>query len=172
MKNLILAIVLLTFFTGCMEKGEPYPVDVNNLIFQSEYTNYAWGYNHNGWMMDNTGKASSFQKSAPWVFPDSLGYISEVDMQKNLSVCDAVVTQISSAEFSTYAGKARNCLNGTLTKPENKMADAGEHIWAFYYYEPGGKRYKRVILDMTGDWSQHNLAVNAAEIVEWMMKIK
>ncbi len=172
MKNLILSIVLLTFFTGCMETGVPYPGDVSNLIFQSEYTNYAWGYNHNGWMMDNTGKIRSFQKSTLWVFPDSLGYISEVDMQKNLGICDATETQISAAEFAIYAEKVRTCVTGTLTKPENKMADAGEHIWAFYYYEPGGKRYKRVILNMTGDWSQENLAPNAKEIVDWMMKIK
>ena len=172
MKNLILSIVLLTLFTGCTETDEPYSGDSINLIFQSEYTNHAWGYNHNGWMMDRSGIVKRFQKTATWVFPDSAGYISKADMQKNVAACDSVLEQIGTNEFRLYAEKAMTCVNGTLTKPENKMADAGENIWAFYIYDSGKNGYKRIILNMTGDWSQLNLATNSKEIVDWMMKIK
>jgi hypothetical protein len=94
-------------------------------------------------------------------------------MSKNMSACDSVVAQISPKDFSHYYyEKAINCVNGPMTKPRMTMADAGEHIYAFYVYESGRNRYKRVILNMTGDWSQENLAPNAAEIVAWMRKIK
>lgn len=171
MKTLILLLVLLTAFSGCVLPDDIWSEDTSdtgNLIFQSEYTNYAWGYNHNGWMLDNTGKVRSFQKSDKWVFPDSLGYISAADMKKNLAVSDTVIAQVSVTEFNKYAEKALTCVNGTLTKPENKMADAGEHIWAFYYYDYAHKGYKRVVLDMTGDWSQQNQAANSKEIADWM----
>jgi hypothetical protein len=172
MKNIVLFCILIVFLNGCTETDEIYTGDNAKLIFQSEYTNYAWGYNHNGWMMDSSGKARSFQKTAPWVFPDSLGYISEADMLKNLAACDADLKQISATEFSKYAEKAATCVSGTLTKPENKMADAGANVWAFYYYDSTKKGYKRVILDMTGDWSQQNLAPTAKEVVEWMKTVK
>ena len=161
----------MTLLTGCVQTKDFGPEDVSTLIFQSEYTNNAWGYNHNGWVMDSTGKVKRFQKSAPWVFPDSLGYIAEKDMQKNFSVCDSVLTEIDPQEFSLYAEKALTCVDGTLTKPENKMFDAGEHANVFYLYGADRKRYKRVILKMSGDWSQDNLAPNAKEVVDWMIKI-
>lgn len=171
MKIFVLSTILIVLLNGCIETEDIYSGDTTKLIFQSEYINYAWGYNHNGWIMDNTGKARSFQKTASWVFPDSLGYISEADMKKNFASCDADLKQVSTSEFNKYAQKAAGCVSGTLTKPENKMADAGAHVWAFYYYDAAKKGYKRVILEMTGDWSQQNLAANAREVVDWMKTI-
>jgi hypothetical protein len=172
MKNLVLSIVLITLFTSCLETEELKSGEITNLIFQSEYVNYAWGYNHNGWMMDRSGIVKRFQKTAAWVFPDSTGFISEADMQKNIAACDSVIAEVGTSEFKLYADKALTCVNGTMTKPENKMADAGEHIWAFYIYDSGKNGYKRIILDMTGDWSQENLAPNSKGIVDWMKKIE
>jgi hypothetical protein len=178
MKNYFLLFVLLATLSGCLLPDDIGSKDIEidyanwSPIFQSEYTNYAWGYNHNGWMMDHTGKARSFQKTDAWVFPDSLGFISATDMQKNLAACDTDLKQVSASEFSLYAAKAATCVNGPLSKPENKMADAGAHIWALYYYDTAKKSYKRVILEMTGDWSQKNLAPNAKEVVDWMMTVE
>jgi len=178
MKNFILSAFLLTFLTGCIQVNEfgwdelhP-PVLVSPLIFQSEYTNHAWGYSHFGWMMDGSGLVKRFQKNAPWVVPDSLGYISEMDMQKNLNVCDSLLEHVAQYELSKYSLKALNCVDGPMTKPKMTMADAGEHIYAFYRYEADRKRYKRVILSMTGDWSQENLAPNSKVVVDWMKAIK
>jgi hypothetical protein len=174
MKNFILLLLMLISLAGCLRPDDIWVEDSEpvNLIFQSEYTNYAWGYNHNGWIMDNSGKVNRFQKKAAWVFPDSLGYVSAVDMQKNFSACDSVMAQISSKDFSLYAGKAIFCVNGPYTKAVNTMADAGENIRCFYVYEADRKRYKRILLNMTGDWSQENLAPYAKEIADWMKSIK
>ena len=174
MKYFFLLLVLLTTLSGCLRPDDIWAEDNNNgyLIFQSEYTNYAWGYSHNGWMLDNTGQVKRFQKSAKWVFPDSLGYVSAVDMQKNFSACDSVMAQVNSTDFTLYAEKATSCATGPMSKAMNTMADAGEHIYAFYLYEPGSNRYKRTILDTTGDWTQQNLATKSKEIVEWMKTIK
>ena len=174
MKNFCLLFVLLTTFSGCLRHDDIWAENSNTdpLIFQSEYTNYAWGYNHNGWMLDNTGQVKRFQKSAKWVFPDSLGYVSATDMQKNMAACDSVMAKVSTSDFANYAGKALNCLNGSMSKAQNTMADAGEHIYAYYYYESGKNRYKRVILNMTGDWSQENVAPDAKVVVDWMKGIK
>ena len=174
MKYLFLLLVLLTTLSGCLKPNDIWAEDNNNgyLIFQSEYTNYAWGYSHGGWMLDNTGQVKRFQKSAKWVFPDSLGYVSAPDMQKNLAACDSVLAQVSSKDLALYAEKALGCADGPMSKATMTMADAGEHIYAIYLYESGSNRYKRMILDMTGDWSQQNLATKSKEIVEWMKTIK
>ncbi len=172
MKNLILTLVLVTALSGCLLPDDIWSEDTNILIFQSEYTNYAWGYNHNGWMLDHSGQVKRFQKSAKWVFPDSLGYVTASDMQKNMAACDSVMAKVSASDFDNYAGKALHCVTGSMSKPSNLMADAGEHIYAFYIYESRGNRFKRVILNMTGDWSQENLAPNAKEVADWMKGIK
>jgi hypothetical protein len=174
MKNLLILLVLMTTLSGCLQPDDIWAEDSEpgNLIFQSEYTNYAWGYSHSGWMMDHSGQVKRFQKSAKWVFADSLGYVSATDMQKNLAACDSILAQVSAKDFTLYAEKAIGCANGQMSKATNTMADAGEHIYAIYLYDPGSNRYKRVILDMTGDWSQQNMAVKSREVVDWMKTIK
>jgi hypothetical protein len=172
MKYLISFVVPMIFLAGCLQLNDNGTGKDSSVIFQSEYTNYAWGYNHNGWIMDNTGKVNRFQKKDAWVFPDSLGYISSMDMQKNFGACDSVIAQIPSIDFTRYAAKALTCVNGPLTKARMTMADAGENICCIYIYEADRQRYKRVILNVTGDWSQENLSSNAREVVNWMVTIK
>lgn len=172
MKNFILSAILLSLLAGCSYVDVALPEDPGTLIFQSEYTNYAWGYNHNGWMMTSGGEAKRFQKKASWVFPDSAGYVSEEAMLKNLAACDSVMAKVPVADFNTYAAKALACAGGPFSKAENRMADAGEQVYAFYTYDSAKKRYKRILLNMTGDWSQQNLAANASQVTDWMMKIK
>lgn len=172
MKNLFQILVLLLLFSACDYVEVAPQEETSTLIFQSEYTNYAWGYNHNGWMMGNSGELKRFQKKAAWVFPDAQGYVSEADMLKNLAACDSVIAKISTGDFSKFASMALTCADGPLSKAENKMADAGAHVYCFYLYEANQKRYRRVLLDMAGDWSQQNLAPNARVIVDFMKNIK
>ncbi len=172
MRRFIFTAVVFSFLFGCIQLNDFTIEESRPLIFQSEYVNYAWGYNHNGWMMESSGEVKRFQKNATWVFPDSLGYISEVDMAKNISACDSVMAHVSPLTFSLYAQKAFTCSNGTMTKATNTMADAGEHIYCYYLYDASGKRYKRFVLSMTGDWSQENLAPYSKEVVDWMKAIK
>lgn len=172
MKLLLIYMALVLLSARCTTEADLSAGDPKTLVFQSEYTNHAWGYAHNGWMMYNSGSAKRFLKKAPWVFPDSLGYISEKDMLQNLGVCDSIIENIDVREFTGYAEKALTCKDGPMTKASMTMADAGENILAFYLYEPGNKRYKRVILSMVGDWSQENLAPNTPAVLEWMKKIK
>lgn len=172
MKNLVFILVLIALFTGCEYLEVAPQEETSTLIFQTEYTNYAWGYNHNGWMLGNSGEVKRFQKKAAWVFPDAQGYISEADMQKNLAACDSVIAKVSTADFSTYASKALTCADGPLSKAENKMADAGAHVYCFYLFEADQKRYRRVLLDMTGDWAQQNLAANTGVVVDFLKRIK
>jgi uncharacterized protein YceK len=172
MRQLQIYIALLFLTAGCTTEADLKSGDPGTLIFQSEYTNHAWGYVHNGWMTDSSGSVKRFLKKAPWIFPDSLGYISEKDMLQNMNVCDSVIAVIDAKEFAGYAEKAITCKDGPMTKARMTMADAGENILAFYLYEPGTKRYKRVILSMVGDWSQENLAPNTEAVIEWMKGIK
>lgn len=172
MKLIVTITILFAFLAGCHQWTEMESPGERPLIFQSEYTNHAWGYSHNGWMMDGSGQAKRFQKAAAWVFPDSLGYVAEADMQKNLEACDSVIEYVSQDELARITARAMTCLEGPLTKPENLMADAGENIYAVYRYESGRRKYKRVILSMVGDFSQANLAANTPEVVAWMKKIK
>lgn len=172
MKKFILPVALLAFLSGCLQMTEALPGGDHSLIFQAEYVNHAWGYAHNGWMMDGSGTVKRFQKTAPWVFPDSAGYVSEADMLKNLAACDSVLEYITPGDLSNYTAKALSCADGPMTTPKNTMADAGEHIYAFYRFEADKRRFKRVILSMVGDYSQENLAANSKEVVDWMKAIR
>ncbi len=68
MKNIVLLVIIAFLLTGCRQTDEITFGGASSLIFQSEYTNYAWGYSHNGWLLDTSGQVKRFQKSAKWIF--------------------------------------------------------------------------------------------------------
>lgn len=172
MKNYIFLLSLLFLLNGCNDLEEQNQTALTMLIFQTEYTNYAWGYNHQGWMLNNSGQVKRFLKSANWVFPDKDGYISSSDMQKNMAACDSVTSVVTPAVFESYASKALNIGNETLGESVNEMFDAGEVKYVYYRFDPAKDRYQMIVLSRWGDFKQDNLASNASGIVEWMKSVK
>jgi hypothetical protein len=180
MKRIVFVAIFVSLFHGCLPSDDYYigweggrwQDGDHFLIFQSEFTNHAWGNQHFGWMMNQSGKVKRFQKSATWVFPDSLGYISVADMKKNLAQCDSVIAHVDPRIFDKYADKALTCSKGPFSPRKLTGVDIGQHTNAFYLFDPYRKRYKQIILDLTGDWSQENLAPKAKEVVNWMNQVK
>jgi len=170
MRYIVSLVFILLLLSGCKKNSGT--GDTGSVIFQYEYTNNATVSSHNGWLLDNTGKVSRFQKKATWVFPDKDGSISESDMQKNMAACDSVMAKVSTSDFTNYAGKALSCVDGPMTPITNPTSGAGVYIYAFYQFDSGNKKYKQVILSMYGDQQQLNISAFSSTVVDWMSKIR
>jgi hypothetical protein len=60
---------------------------------------------------------------------------------------------------------------GQLSKPVNRMFDAGELTYSGYLYDSNNKKYKHILIRKDGDWSIENNSPEAEEIYRWLMKI-
>lgn len=169
MKKLGLFLLVSIILISCSKKDDD---EVHHGYFTYEYQNWAWGYQHEGWMMDEKGKVNSFNLPEHWNGVDSLGYISEVELIENLEFCESKIDQVSSSQLLNKNQLISAAVNGEYSERQNTAYDAGSIQYVCYYWESALNSYKRVVLEESGDISYQNLSTEAQEITKWMKKIK
>ncbi|MEI6755168.1 MAG: hypothetical protein WCK78_18650 [Paludibacter sp.] len=149
------------------------------IFFEKHYVNYAWVLQDNGFLIDSLGNIHRFdlvskttnRRINNWIYPDSLGYISKSDMDKNMSICDSVISKIQSDSLAYYIGKIWKASKGIISKPDMQMADFGEIRYSAYIYDDKTNRYKEVLIKLYGDMMSNNNSSEANQIYEWMNRI-
>jgi hypothetical protein len=168
-KNLIFLLFLV--LTSC---NSELPNFKQKVLFELHYSNWAWGYQNRGFLIDSLGYVRAFdlsKKTSEWNSPDSTGYITKDKMDGNLEFCDSVICQLNADTLSHYIGKIWGASKGTISKPEMQMADFGELVYSAYIYDDKTNRYKVVMIKTYGDWMSNNSSTEAEEIYAWMNRI-
>jgi hypothetical protein len=160
----LIIFFLLMFLTGCEIINDLHPT----AMFEVQYINYAWGYQHSGLIIDASGEVREFDLPSVWNYPDSAGYISEADMEENLAQLGEKLCTVSKRDLSNNSDKLANAQKGKLTVPEHQMCDFGSLSYSGYIYEPGKNRYKYVLIRKTGDFYVENVSRDASEIYDWL----
>ena len=170
-------LMFFCLLAGCFMNGcEPSSCGCVNhsdspVLFAYRYTNWAWGYQERGWMIDREGKVRAYNLPVNYRSPDSLGYLSEEDLYHNLALTDTVIEILDPAEVDAYAALIPDAAGGELSEKENIAADAGSSVLTCYLYDNDKKAYRSVFLAMSGDWQQFNQSEPAQEIVDWLLEL-
>jgi len=164
MKRNLTILFLTLFITGCEMINDLHPT----AIFEVQYINYAWGYQHSGLIIDAGGNVREFNLPAAWNFPDSEGFISEAAMEENLAQLGEKSCTVDNRDLLLYSDKLANAQKGKLTTPQHQMCDFGSLSYAGYIYEPGNHRYRYVLIRQTGDFYVENKSRDASDIYEWL----
>jgi len=165
-------IPLLFFFL--MSCSDDTPNFKQQVLFEKHYSNWAWGYQENGYLIDSLGNVKSFdltKETSKWNYADSLGYISKEKMDKNLQLCRTIIKQINRDSLTYFTHKIPGAAIGKLSEPEAQMADFGEIRYYAYIFDKKTNRYKQVMIKTYGDFMIENNAAEANEIYQWMSKI-
>lgn len=144
------------------------------ILFGVQYTNWAWGYQNKGFLIDSMGYVRAFDLSKTkqeWKNSDSSGYISKAEMETNLSYCDSVIYNLNVDSLSHYTGKIVAASKGTISKPVTQMADFGEIRYSAYIYDEKYGRYKEVLIKLYGDIMINNSSKEAEDIYGWLKRI-
>ena len=164
MRRYLTILFLILLPTGCEMINDLHPT----ALFEVQYINYAWGYQHSGSIIDAEGNVREFNLPDAWNFPDSEGYISEAGMEENLAQLGDKSCTVNKGDLLLYSDKLANAQKGKLTTPEHQMCDFGSLSYAGYIYEPGKNRYRYVLIRQTGDFYVENLSRDASEIYDWL----
>lgn len=160
-----LTVLFLLLFISACEKTNDHD---RKAIFEIQYMNWAWGYQHSGAVIDATGVLREFSLPPQWNFPDSEGYISEADMEENLAQLGEKSCAVSKTEMLKYSDKLIHAREGELSAPEHQMCDFGSLSYIGYIYEPGHNRYRYVLIRQTGDVYVENKSIEASDIYDWL----
>jgi len=176
MKNFsvfLIVVVMAVIEAGCSsDSGGMVELHKNQKIyFQYEYVNYAWGYQHFGWMIDNKGNVLCFRKPEKWISADSLGYVSAVDMDNNIEKIDSVCFKIDMRELNQKISLIQKASMGKISGPVSEMFDAGVTVFSAFIYDAESKIYRQVLLKQIGDARIDNNSAESVELYEWLQDI-
>ena len=95
--KILLLFLLTVMMTGC--KKNIVISDRQAILFEFEYVNYAWNYQHYGFIIDNEGNVLTYNNPENWNFPDRELRISENQVAENLSMCTIQASESQKQNF-------------------------------------------------------------------------
>jgi hypothetical protein len=174
MKLRVISILLLLLAavseTGC--KKHAVLGDNQHILFQVEYINYAWGYQHSGILIDNEGKVWTYNNPENWNFADDQMNIAENLLEQNLSACKATGIVISKEDLDKFSAFIPNIASSKVTALKNIAADAGSTSYICYRHSQSTSSYKGAIIKMEGDFSCENLNFFSKKTVIWLKDVR
>jgi hypothetical protein len=174
MKSLIqfrFLLLLSLLIIACSSKKEDTLINKEQPVyFQYNYINWAWGYQHSGWLIDNKGNVNYYNKPADWRNGDQDG-ISYDDLIYNLSQTDSVIAKIDPLILKEKIKLIKDAIDGEISPETHTAYDAG--VWALlaYYYDNNTKKYRTVFLAESGDVSSYNKDTAAIQLTNWLKTI-
>jgi len=171
MKSKLLILTVVLFLLSCKEE---IPNMKQKIYFEMHYINNAWLPQSSGYLIDSLGNVLTFkwvEVFHEWNEPDSTGYISAVNMDKNIAFCQRSSTHINSDTLKYFVGKIYAASKGTISKPQMQMADFGDIRYSAFIYDEKTNRYKEVFIRLYGDLMSANNSSEANEIYQWMNRI-
>jgi hypothetical protein len=168
--NIFIISLLILFTAGC--KKNHILSDKQIILFQFEYINYAWGYQHNGFLIDIEGNVLKYNNPEDWNFPDNDFNLSESQVAENLSKCVLTNKKISGEELQKFINYIDNIASSKVTALKNVAADAGSSEFLCYQFSEKSGTYKGHLIKMEGDFTCENLNFYSKKVVLWMKDIK
>ena len=163
MKSLIPLICCLLFYS-CEKIDE-----INQqILFQIEYSNAAWGTQHKIWLVDSSGILTSYNLPTKWNHPDDDGYLSLNEMNENISQSGVIGCNVDKSNLKKYFNLIDEAKKSQLTDPETQMYDAGTVVFSGFMYDPKREKYFQVIIRQEGDVYVENKSPEAKEIYNWL----
>jgi hypothetical protein len=141
------------------------------VLFQYEYVNYAWGFRHHGFLIDDKGNVNCFRSPQNWIKPDSSGMMSKLDLEYNLAQCDTIWGKVSLDSLKSNFNQIEKVRDGKIVDYGDIMADAGTGILSAWYFNEKEGKYESVFLVSNGDINQINSHSSVEPIVDWLKSV-
>lgn len=162
-------LIIAVFLNGCQKD---YVVsEGQKILFQQEYINYAWGYQHRGFIIDSYGNVLTFDNPDKWIFPDKDNKLTAKQVSENISSCRLTGKKISKNELQKYINYIDNISSSKITSPRHVGADMGSLVYYCYQFSENSSVYKASIIKMEGDFECENLNFFSKRVVAWMKDI-
>lgn len=168
-EKIFFAFSLFLIITGC--KKNNIINDKQAILFQFDYINYAWGYQHNGYIIDKEGNVLTYNNPEVWNFPDNDFSLSESQVAQNIGNCLPSNKKISKEELQKYTNYIKNIASSKVSALKNVAADAGSSEFICYQFSEITGMYKGYIIKMEGDFTCENLNFYSKKIAAWMKGI-
>lgn len=159
-------MALLLGLFGCEEPAD----DAQEYLFEHEYVNWAWGYNHWGWHINARGEVHAYTYAPGDTFWDPASW-SRPTLAELTEKYGHARERVLTVDADTLRAKRRlidAAAAGSYSDSLNILADAGTSAYICYRYDADEERYQRIVLTQWGDWQYENTSPSARELVSWL----
>src|SRR5512138_3295166 len=126
MKKIFILISLSLLVASIESCREKYLVSHDQeIIFQMDYVNHAWGYQHFGFMVDNLGRVLTYDNPEKWNFADDNLILTEKQVDENISMCRISSEKIPAEELARFSSYIDKIASSKLSATRNTGADQG-----------------------------------------------
>lgn len=171
-RRIFIAVVLCLFIGGlsvgflfslssCTKK-EPDIKITQNIVFVMKYSNYAWGKQIKGYVIDSQGSIKSFDVSEQ----EELSLDESIKYYESLGE-SAVIGTVDMEDLKDNYRLLLETADNSFTDPVSVGADMGAYEYFGIIYNSDGS-YREILLGQFGDWETVNTDKNAAEILKWL----
>ncbi len=164
-----LSLLLIFALTGCRKSYVTN--ERQQILFQYDYINFAWGYTHEGFYVDEKGNVLVYSNPEGWNFHKGDYNLTESQLAENLSKCTVSEIKIDSHELSRFSSYIHNLAASKVTALKNSAADAGTTLYLCYSYNQQSSIYKGTLIRMEGDFTCENLNFLSRKVSLWMKDV-
>jgi hypothetical protein len=167
-KFIIIIVIALTF-SGCKKN---YTINgKQHILFQYDYVNYAWGYVHKGFYVDDEGNVMIYQNPDNWNFHGQDYNLTEEQLSENIAKCTKSDIKVSKDELARFSSYIHNIASSKITAIKSQAADAGTSVFVCYDFSDQTGIYKGYLIKMEGDYTCENLNFYSKKVSIWLKEI-
>ena len=170
----ILSVLILAGF-GCSDpsvnSGDPV---LGEIIFESEYVNFAWGVSWLGGYIDENGFLHTFDRTSdPVQWTEAhYGMFTREELQKKYLRRDTLRYLVHADTLTKMRQLAGTISASSYSDTLSRGADMGLWLTSVYILRQESGMYQRIVLNCEGDWSYSNTSSSAQTVSAWLKRIR
>jgi len=177
----LITLFVMTMVIGCEEESKFQIEETQQIIFHYSYENQANGQEFAGWCIDKDGVVWDLEEPLHWndevlnIQEDGstvYWYDKETVEQEYATGKGRVLGKIRDAELEEKIEQIEDIIYESYSLADSIMADAGTVIYGFLSYNSQTQRYRKVILELSGDWYSYMEDESAEELTQWLRTIQ
>ncbi len=185
-KYKLLSISLIVLFVtalvpGCEEESTFKVEENQQIIFHYSYENLANGYQFAGWCIDKDGMVWDLEEPVHWndeeqnILEDGstvYWYDRESLEQEYGNSKGRLLGKIRDKELDKKIEQIEDIIYETYSLADSITNDTGSAIYGFLTFDSQTHEYRKVILELSGNWYSYLEDESADELTLWLRTIQ
>lgn len=162
----LFAFLTISGLTGCRKNS--IINEKQAILFQLDFVNNIWGYQHSGFLIDNQGNILTYENPIDW---NSGMNLTEDQVHENIENCNYSGSKIDPVDLRRFAGYIKNISSSKITARKNVAEDEGSLEFICFRYSESSGTYKGTLIKMEGDYACENLNFYSKRVTIWLRSI-
>lgn len=172
MRKITLLVICLWLGCAAMLAAQS-EATTTDILFARYYVNWAEGLDFKGITVDSAGQVHLFDYGYNGRMPELDRNALTSDQLKTLyEPGKKLIAKVAPDKLQQMIALVPAVAVASISERVHEACDMGAYKSVAYLLDAQTKLYKEINLKTKGDWSSHNLAPEAAEIVEWLNSLK